>query len=308
MLWHGGGAQEQLEGQDLCDLTCLNQCVKRERHLLPAVDQTLAQLAGAKVFTKLDANSGFWQIPLDPASSLLTTFITPFGRYCFHRLPFGISSAPEHFQRRMSEALSGLGGAVCMMDDILVHGRTQEEHDERLRQVLQRLNDLGMTLNAEKCMFSQSRVKFLGHIVDSQGIRPDPDKKEAINRFTTPTSVTEVRRFLGMVNQLSKFSPNLSETTRPLRELLVKENAWFGGEAQERAFESVKTMLTASPVLTLFDPNRETVVSADASCYGLGAVLLQRQPTGDLQPVAYISRSMTDRKGSPKYNSLGVLL
>ena len=139
------------------DLTRLNESVKRERHPLPAVDQTLAQLAGAKVFTKLDANSGFWQIPLAPASSLLTTFITPFGRYCFHRLPFGISSAPEHFQRRMTEALSGLPGAVCMMDDILVHGRSREEHDERLRQVLQRLSDLGMTLNSEKCMFAHQK-------------------------------------------------------------------------------------------------------------------------------------------------------
>ena len=123
------------------DLTKLNESVRRERHPLPAVDQTLAQLAGAKHFSKLDANSGFWQIPLDPTSSLLTTFITPFGRYCFHRLPFGISSAPEHFQRRMSEALSGLTGVVCMMDDVLIHGPTREEHDERLEKVLQRLQD-----------------------------------------------------------------------------------------------------------------------------------------------------------------------
>ena len=130
------------------DLTKLNE---RERHPLPAVDQTLAQIAGAKFFSKLDANSGFWQIPLDPASSLLTTFITPFGRYCFHRLPFGISSAPEHFQRQMTDALTGLTGVVCMMDDVLIHGTTREEHDEQLTRVLQRLEELGMTLNSEKC-------------------------------------------------------------------------------------------------------------------------------------------------------------
>ena len=206
------------------DLTRLNESVKRERHPLPAVDQTLAQLAGAKVFTKLDANSGFWQIPLAPASSLLTTFITPFGRYCFHRLPFGISSAPEHFQRRMTEALSGLSGTVCMMDDILVHGRSREEHDERLRQVLQRLSDLGMTLNLEKCKFAQTSVRFLGHVIDGSGIKPDPDKVKAIVQFATPTNVSDIRRFLGMVNQLSKFSPNLANMTQPLRELLVKEN------------------------------------------------------------------------------------
>ena len=160
------------------DLTRLNESVKRERHPLPTVDQTLAQLAGAKVFTKLDANSGFWQIPLSPESALLTTFITPFGRFHFRRLPFGISSAPEHFQRRMSEALSGLSGTVCLMDDILVHGTTREEHDERLRIVLQRLSNLGMTLNSEKCSFAQSSVEFLGQprnqTRSNQGLRHRP--------------------------------------------------------------------------------------------------------------------------------------
>ena len=118
------------------DLTKLNQSVCRERHPLPAVEQTLAQLAGAEVFIKLDANSGFWQIPLSAESALLTTFLTPFGRYCFHRLPFGIPSAPEHFQRRMSVLLDGMDGVVCLMDDVLVYGKTQEEHDEQLVKIL----------------------------------------------------------------------------------------------------------------------------------------------------------------------------
>ena len=115
------------------DLTRLNENVHRERHPLPAVEQTLAQLAGGRVFSKLDANSGFWQIPLAKESALLTT---PFGRFCFNRLPFGITSAPEHFQRRMSEILQDVEGAVCLMDDILVHGKSKEEHDQRLLIVL----------------------------------------------------------------------------------------------------------------------------------------------------------------------------
>ena len=273
------------------DLSKLNESVKRERHPLPAVDQTLAQLAGARLFTKLDANSGFWQIPLAPASSLLTTFITPFGRYRFNRLPFVISSAPEHFQ--ISEALAGLAGTVCMMDDILIHGATREEHDLRLHKVLHRLSGLGMTLNADKCTFAQTSVKFLGHVVDGQGIRPDPDKVTAVVQFVTPTSVGDVRRFLGIVNQLSKFSPNLAEHTQPLRELLGKDRTWVWEDAQKLAFERVKKMLVASPVLALFDPNLETTLSVDASSYGLGAVLLQKQASGNLQPVAFISRSMT---------------
>ena len=275
------------------DLTKLNESVRRERHPLPAVDQTLAQLAGAKLFSKLDANSGFWQIPLDSTSSLLTTFITPFGRYCFHRLPFGNSSAPEHFQRRMSEALSGLTGVVCMMDDVLIHGTTTEEHDERLEKVLQRLQELGMTLNSAKCQFAQKSIKFLGHVIDSTGIRADPSKVAAIVEVPAPENVGDVRRFLGMVNQLSKFAPHLAETTQPLRELLVKGNAWVWEVAQRSAFAKVKETLTETPVLSLFDPNLETIVAADASSFGLGAVLKQRQRTGDLKPVVYISRAMT---------------
>ena len=179
------------------DLTRLNDSVCRERHPLPAVDQTLAQLAGAKIFSKLDANSGFWQIPLSRESIPLTTFITPFGRFCFHRLPFGITSAPEHFQRRMSELLSDIEGVVYLIDDVLVHGKTPEEHNERLYRVLCRLQKEGLTLNREKCRSSMRQVQFLGQIVDESGIRPDPDKINAIRNVRVPTNVGDIRRFLG---------------------------------------------------------------------------------------------------------------
>jgi len=188
------------------DLKPLNKSVLREVHPLPKVDETLAQLAGAKIFSKLDANSGFWQIPLSKPSRLLTTFITPMGRYCFNKLPFGISSAPEHFQRRMSELLADLEGVLCQMDDILVFGRDQAEHDRRLIAVLARIEEAGATLNPQKCEFSRTTLKFLGHIIDSEGIRADPEKTDAIMKMSPPTSVPELRRFMGMVNQLGKFS------------------------------------------------------------------------------------------------------
>jgi len=122
--------------------------------MLPSVEQTLAQLGGAIVFSKLDANSGFWQVELTKTSSLLTTFITPFGRYRFNRLPFGITSASEHFQRCMSEVLQGLDGLVCLIDDILIYGKTLAEHDKRLTAVLLKIAEAGITLNEEKCEFS----------------------------------------------------------------------------------------------------------------------------------------------------------
>ena len=152
------------------NLKPLNQSVLREPHPIPNVDETLAQLTGARVFSKLDANSGFWQIPLAKESRPLTTFITPFERYCFNKLPFGISSAPKLFQRRMNRILEGLDGVLCHMDDILVHGADKVEHGVCLTTALKRIEAAGVTLNSEKCEFEKDRVNFLGQIIDQDGI------------------------------------------------------------------------------------------------------------------------------------------
>lgn len=275
------------------DLTKLNESVEREKHPLPAVDQTLAQLTGAKLFSKLDANSGFWQVELSEESALLTTFISPFGRYNFRRLPFGISSAPEHFQKKMTQILEGHEGVVCQTDDVLVYGRDKSEHDKRLHAVLQKLRNKGVTLNDEKCEFAKTEIKFVGHVINGDGIKPDPDRVNAIRDMNAPTDISGVRRFLGMVNQMGKFSPNLAEKTKPIRDLLSKNNLWTWDNAQEQAFIEVKQELCSSPVLALYDPNKETIVSADASSYGIGAVITQVQENGVRRPVACASRALT---------------
>ena len=164
------------------------------------------------MFSKLDAKSGFWQITLDEEFQLLTTFVTPFGRYCFHRLPFGISSAPEIFQRTFSRILEDLDGTICQRDDILVHGVDQSVHDRRLRAVRHRLQEAGLTLN-DKCEFSKSSIRFLAHNIDGSGLHADPLKTSAIAQFP----LMSLQRFMGMVNDLCKFVPRLVDLSEPLR-------------------------------------------------------------------------------------------
>uniref|UniRef100_A0A8C7X167 ribonuclease H n=1 Tax=Oryzias sinensis TaxID=183150 RepID=A0A8C7X167_9TELE len=235
---------------------------------------------------------GFWQILLTEESAKYTTFITPFGRYYFRRLPFGIASAPEHFQNRMSEVINSLEGVVCHMDDVLVWGRTQEEHDTRLHVVLKRLQEASISLNVEKCELSKQEVIFLGNVISANGISPDPSKTEAVKKMSEPTNVSELRSFLGTVNQLGKFIPQLAERDKPLRDLLSKKNHWVWGIDQAQAFQDLKDSLASPPLLAMYDPNRDSKVSADASSYGLGSFLLQKWGS-DWRPVAYISRSLT---------------
>ena len=276
------------------DLKPLNESVMREIHPMPKVDITLAQLTGAKLFTKLDTNSGFWQVPLSKDSRLLTTFITPYGRFCFNKLPFGITSAPEHFQRRMNDILQDLPGVVCHVDDILVSGKDKEEHDSRLQAVLKKLEAEGVTLNKEKCQFACTRIVFLGHVIDANGISPDPNKMEAIQKMKSPTNIRELRRLMGMINQLNKFSPHIAHLSQPLRELLKGNNMWLWTDEHEDAMQKLKDEICSQRVLAHYDVNAQSKISADASAYGLGAVLLQSQDGVTWQPVAFASRSLSE--------------
>ena len=162
------------------DYTELNKCIKRERLMLPSVNDLLAQLKQAKVWSKLDCKSGYFQCVLSEKSAKLTTFLTPFGRFYFNRLPMGICSAPEYYQRQVSSLLQGMKGVVSYLDDVLVFGKTQKEHDERLRSVLNRMLEAGITLNRDKCEFSVASVKFLGHVISTGGVKPDRGKIEAV--------------------------------------------------------------------------------------------------------------------------------
>ncbi|XP_023806890.1 uncharacterized protein K02A2.6-like isoform X1 [Oryzias latipes] len=189
----------------------------------------------------------------------------------------------------VTEVTSGLAGVLA---DILVWGKTQEEHDVWLHALLEKAQKAGITLNIDKCEFTCHTVRFLGHVISAAGVEPDPEKTSAVQEMSTPTNVSELRSFLGMVNQLGRFIPNLAEKDKVLRDLLSKKNHWYWGPEQQTAFERLKKELSSPPVPTLYDPNSELKISADASSFGLGAVLLQKN-NAEWAPVAYASRAMT---------------
>ena len=224
----------------------MNESVLCEVHPLPKVDVTQAQLAVATIFSKLDTNCGCWQILLSEESHNLTTFITPFGRYAFNKLPFGISSAPEHFQHRMNQILAGQEGALCHMDGVLIFGHTQQEYDSRLNTTLTKIQAAGLTLNTDKCEFNKTKINFLGHVINRNGISPNPQKTEAVLSMVKPCSQTELCRFMGMTNQLGKFSSKIAELSQPLQTLLDSKRTWLWGPAQDELFEAIKAELAHS--------------------------------------------------------------
>ena len=210
----------------------LNKYVKIPKYRMPTLDDITPHLSQVRVFSVCDAKDGFLQIELDNQSSMLTTFHTPFGRYRWKRLPFGISSAPEEFQRRVLKITEGLEGVYAIADDCLIvgQGATLEEattnHDETFLKFLERCREANFKLNLSKLRFRLDSVKYHGHVLSSEGLLPDADKVEAISKMPRPKDKAETRRLLGMITYLSKFIPQLSEVTQPLREV-TKQDTQF---------------------------------------------------------------------------------
>ena len=195
----------------------LNKAIQREHYPMKAVEEVAAELSDAKVFSVLDATSGFWHIKLDEKSSELLTFNTPFGRYQYLRMPFGINSAPEIFQKRMTQAFEDLSGVKTIADDILVWGRSEAEHNHRLEQVLEQSRKVGLKLNRSKMKIMTAEVPCIGHVLTSNALKPDPKKVHAVEGMPSPEDKPALLRFLGMVNYMSKFIPSLADLTQLLR-------------------------------------------------------------------------------------------
>lgn len=272
----------------------LNTALMREHYRLPVLDDILPKLKDAKVFSKLDIKEAYWHVRLDKQSSLLTTMITPFGRYRWTRLPFGLKVSSEIFQRKLDEALDNLDGVFSVVDDIIIAGcgpnvaSAQRDNERRLANVLRRCEDRHITLNEDKQVTGLDEINFHGHRITRDGVKVDDGKVKAIREMPSPTDVSGVKRICGMAQYMSRFVPDLAETLDPIRALTRKGTPWNWSTECEEAFKILKQKLTTTPCLAYFDQNKEVVLQVDSSKSGIGVVLLQEG-----RPVEYASRALT---------------
>jgi hypothetical protein len=282
----------------LCiDYRDLNRITIKDRYPLPRVDELIDRLFGARYFTKLDLRSGYHQVRIADDDIQKTAFNTRYGQFEFLVMPFGLTSAPSTFMALMNSILQPFMDkfVVAYLDDVLIYSRTIEEHNEHVRLVLEQFRKHKLYAKESKCEFFRSEVKFLGFIVGAEGVKVDPVKIEAVRNWPVPKSVTDCRSFLGFVGFYRKFIKDHSKVVAPISDLTKtaqgKPFSWTP-EAQ-MAFEQMRDLLCAAPVLALPDPSKPYVVVTDASNFAIGACLMQDQGNG-LQPIVYMSKKMLD--------------
>jgi hypothetical protein len=276
----------------------INPYLETERYPMPNPQDLFSTLAGGKVFTRLDMKQAYQQMKVSPDSQEYLTINTSKGLFIYTRMPFGITSAPAIWQKAMDEILAGIPGCLCYLDDILVVGSSQEEHDQRLDTVLDRLSRRGIRLQREKCLFSTSEVEYLGHVISEKGLRPMESKYRAIKDAPQPQNLTQLKSYLGLLNYYSRFLPNISTTLQPLYKLFQKSQPWIWTKEQQEAFVNSKEKLLASDCLTHYDLNKPLRLKCDASPQGIGACLTHVMSDGSEQPIAFTSRTLsTAEKG-----------
>ena len=271
----------------------VNPVLDIDQYPLPKPEDIFATLAGGKRFTTLDLTHAYNQLLLDEDSRKYVTVNTHKGLYQYTRLPFGIASAPAVFQRTMDTILQGAEGVACYIDDIIITGRTDEEHVEHLKEVLRRLLQHGVHVNQTKCRFLQPSVTFLGHCIDAEGIHPTEDKLKAITQAPMPKNVQELLSFLGLINYYGKFIPNAATILAPLNDLLRKDADWKWSSKCQESFDLAKKTLVSSEVLVHYNPDLPIRLAGDASAYGVGAVIAHVLSDGSEHPIAFASRTLT---------------
>ena len=290
------------------DYRRLNSITKEAKYPIPRIEDCLDKLRGAKYFSKLDLRSGYWQVRIHPEDVEKSAFRTHLGHYEWMVVPFGLQGAPSCFQRLMNHYLRPYLGKFCIVyiDDILIYSRTKEEHLQHLELILQILREKELYAKGSKCDLMRTQVSFLGYIVKHSTIMTDPSKIEAVQNWEPPTTVRELRSFLGLCNFYRKFVKDYAKIAKPLTNLTssTEFEAKFGrkftktaslelGDKEKPAFETLKKALTEAPCLVIYDPTKPTEVWADASWENgaVGAALMQDHGNG-WQPVAFMSKVM----------------
>ena len=273
----------------------INPVSRLDAYPIPKIEDLFAMLTKGKWFTKIDLSHAYQQLLLDEESRKYVVINTSKGLFRYTRLPFGISSAPGIFQRVIESVLRGNPGVAVYLDDILITGNLLET-------VFARLDKAGLRIKRSKCEFMKTSVTYLGHKIDEKRLHPLTEKVEAVTMAPKPTSVHELKSYLGLLTYYSKFLPKMLSTLFPLYILLRKDQPWIWKQDQEKAFNDSKELLTSSSFLVHFDPALLLLLSCDASCYGVGAVLAHRMPDGTERPIGYASRTLN--KAERNYSQL----
>ena len=276
------------------DYRKLNDVTIKDAYPLPRIDESLDQLAGAKWFSCLDLNAGYWQVETDPGDREKTAFTSRKGLFEFNVMPFGLCNAPATFERLMEIVLAGLYWQVCLiyLDDIIVSGKTFEDMIENLSLIFDRFLQAGQKLKPRKCKLFAQEVEFLGHIISETGIRTDPNKTKCIEEWPVPKNVHEIRSFLGLCSYYRRFVYKFSDTAKPLYKLTEKQEPFIWSEECAVSFKKLKKKLVEAPILIHPDFTKRFTLDVDASDISIGAVLSQNTENGEYV-VAYASRILT---------------
>jgi hypothetical protein len=276
------------------DYHSLNEVIIKNKYPLPRIDDLFDQLKGACVFSKIDLRSGYQQLKIRATYIPQTAFITRYGLYEYTMMSFGLTNAPAYFMYLMNKIFMEYLDkfVVVFIDDILIFSKNDEDHDEHLRVVLQKLRENQLYAKLSKCEFWLKEVLFLGHIISKGGISVDPSKVKDVLSWKTPQNVSDIRSFLGLAGYYRRFIKGFSKNSKPMTELLAKGNTFEWMPMRETYFQEFKKRLTMVPVLTVPDMEKPLSIYYDASGQGLGCVLMQ-----DSHVVAYASRQLRKHEG-----------
>ena len=248
-------------------------------HPLPKIDEMYAKLKGAKVFSTIDLKRSYHHIALGKSSRAKTAFVTPFGKYKFLMVPFGLSQAPAYFQLLMNKVLKGLKFAMTYLDDIIIFSQNELQHLEHLEIVFSRLREAGLKMKHSKCEFFKSEIHYLGYLISPEGISPLPNKLDSIKHMPVLNSAKEIKQFLGLTGYYRKFVPRFADISRPLTTLMKKDSKFEWTPACQKSFELLKETLCGEPVLKYADTSKSYTLYTDASKFGWAGVLTQPHTT-----------------------------